>query len=303
MAINEVPGFQEFMKPLLETLNLNEKPIAKNDLRIAVRQKLDLSDEAMKIRVPSNVQTRFENRISWALSYLGRAGFIFSEKKGFYQISDLGKKHVNDRKINLKSLAPFLPIKTTDLLDLTDGKEDKEEDETPDEIISRNFRIIKEDVCGLLLDKIMGKDPTFFEKLVLDLMKALGYGADIQDAFELTGQTNDYGIDGVVTQDVLGFDKIYIQAKRYSKDNTISRQTLQQFVGALEGKKATKGVFITTSDFKDTAIKFVKNDIASKSIILINGKKLAELMYEYGVGVSIQNSYVTKKIDSDYFED
>ncbi len=179
--------------------------------------------------------------------------------------------------------------------------EDNEKDsQTPSEKMIAYYEIIKKSVCDDLLNKVIEQTPDFFEQLVVDLIVAMGYGGSVEDAGRATKRTNDEGIDGLVKEDKLGLDTIYIQAKRWQKGNIVGRPEIQKFVGALAGQGASKGIFITTYNFSKEALDYKpRNDT---SIILIDGQKLVELMYEYDIGVSREKRFDIKRIDSDYFE-
>ncbi|MBT2667571.1 restriction endonuclease [Bacillus sp. ISL-4] len=175
------------------------------------------------------------------------------------------------------------------------------EDKTPLELIGENYNILKNEIQDLLLEKILSCSPIFFERLIVDLIVAMGYGGSVKDAGRAIGKSGDEGIDGIIKEDVLGLDMIYLQAKRWKKDSTVSRPDIQTFVGSLVGKQASKGIFITTAKFTQGAIDYANS--IDKRVILIDGNQLTDLMFKYNVGVSNEEVFVTKKIDLDFFEE
>lgn len=289
------------MRPILEVLSEASATVPKKELIEKVALKLKVPKDALLKMVPSNQQPIFENRISWATSSLNIAGLIEVPTRGNYLISQEGLEVLKSNVTINRNFLNMLKEKKEKSVIKTD-KIIEDENLTPDEEIDDAYLKIKEKTSLELLENILQKNPIFFEKLVLKLMKALGYGDKVAGSIEHTGQTNDYGIDGIITQDTLGFDKIYIQAKRY-RDTKISRSDIQKFVGALEGKKATKGLFITTSSFTNRTIDFACDDVFAKSIILIDGRKLTDLMYDYNVGVTIFYKYKIKRVNQDFFDE
>ncbi|WP_372403723.1 restriction endonuclease [Acinetobacter piscicola] len=253
--------------------------------------------------------TIFKDRVAWAKTYLVKAGLISQPKRAYCEISDLGK--TLDFK-NLKSITNDFLSQFEGFNDFKFGKKKEEldisqnyilktnkyrENQTPEETIEATTELLISNLKSELLQMVKDKNPSFFEQLVVDLLVAMGYGGSHQDAAQAIGKTNDGGIDGVISEDRLGLDKIYIQAKRW--ENTVGRPDIQQFKGALADQVAKKGVFITTSNFSKEAI-----DSAKKSgIVLIDGDKLTSLMIEFGLGVQIERSFHIYKIDQDRFDE
>jgi len=255
--------------------------------------------------LPSGQSTVIGSRIGWARTYLNKAGLI--EKmpgRGIYKITDRGLKVLqrNPERIDNTLLSEFAGF-----ADWVNPKKDEpskadvrviDSNQTPSEALQAAFTTITESLSSEALDTIKSLSPLFFERLVIDLLLKMGYGGDRRDVKEsLTKKTNDEGIDGVINEDRLGLDTIYVQAKKW--EGSVSRPEIQKFAGALQGKRAKKGVFITTSDFTKEAREFASN--IENKIILINGSELAKLMIDYNVGVSVIDRYEIKKIDSDYF--
>ena len=247
-------------------------------------------------------------RLQWAKTYLKKAGVIDYPKRAHFQLSKIGE---NLDLTNIKTITPkyLAQFESFSKFRKTNSKTDKEqklneqimiskdEELTPPEIIADQSKLLKDDLKNELLDLIKTKSPKFFEQLVVDLLVAMGYGGSHQDAAQAIGKTNDGGIDGVISEDRLGLDKIYIQAKRW--ENTVGRPDIQQFKGALADQVAKKGVFITTSNFSKEAIESAKKS----GIVLIDGNKLTSLMIEFGLGVQIERSFHIYKIDQDRFDE
>ena len=254
--------------------------------------------------LPSNKSTVIENRLTWTISYLKHAGFIESRKWGQVNITDFGLESFNENhNITLDDLykvPEFAEWKDNNTNTKPSSKDLNQltlTETTPEEEMEFSFNKINDELAVKILENILNKDSIFFERLVVDLLLKMGYGEFRPDAGKTTSPTNDGGIDGIINEDKLGLDKIAIQAKRYDKSNKIGTPLLQSFVGALMGKRVSKGVFITTSSFTKGAIEYARN----QSIILIDGEKLARLMIEYNVGTFTSHIYEIKRIDSDYF--
>lgn len=269
-----------------------------------------LTEEERAELLPSGQSFVFSNRAGWARTYLKKAGLLSAPRRGFLQITDRGLDVLSRKptKIDANLLKEF-----PEFLDFHNFKREegfvstKDENtaetlinQTPQELIDSAYRDIRASLAQELLEKIKALSPIFFEKLVLDLLLKMGYGGSIKDAGKATRLTNDEGIDGIIKEDKLGLDFIYIQAKRWT-DNAVGRPDVQSFVGALDGQRATKGIFITTSNFSNNARDYVRT--ISKKVILINGQELAEYMIDYGLGVSTVQTFELKRIDSDYFEE
>jgi restriction system protein len=293
------------MLPLLDFIGKNDN-ISMKTVKEEMIKYFNISKEEQEQKTPNNKQFLYYNRIAWAVSYLKMAELIFSPKRGTYKTTDLGKKILLNKpeKITISFLKQFEKFNKNintgktkeESIDIT---EQENIEKTPDELFEFSYIQIINNLKEQLKQKISECDPYFFEQIVLDLLIKMGYGGSENDSGELTRKTGDEGIDGIIKEDKLGLDKIYIQAKKWKKP--ISRPEIQKFVGALQGKRAKKGVFITTSDFSKDAYEYVKNlDLA---IILIDGEKLAQYMIEYGLGVSLKYNYKIYSIDNDYFEE
>lgn len=300
-----IPDYQTLMLPLLKIAE-DEKEHSIQEAYKYLAKVFVLTEGELKELLPSGKQTFFRNRVGWARTYLTKAGLIELPKRGFFKITERGKSSLNEnlQRIDNRYLRKFAEFnefqKKKNLKEETTSSDLIEEiDKTPEESLETSYRTIRNALAAEILDKVKSCSPTFFERLVVELLVAMGYGGTLQDAGKAVGKSGDGGIDGIIKEDRLGLDVIYIQAKRW--EGNVSRPEIQKFAGALLGQQARKGVFITTSDFTKEARDFAEK-IDSK-IILINGEELAELMIDYNVGVSVATTYEIKRIDSDYFSE
>lgn len=299
-----VPGFQYFMTPFLRVLSDNKvKHILTIIEEVSVAEKL--SPEQCAVKLPSQRYTLVDNRVSWVRTYLYKAGLINQVSRGNYQITEAGLKCLKEHPegINtkyLKTLEPFQNwLKSSDTKETENINDQTLEDErTPHEQLESSYNSIMGNVADELLTKIKKCSPAFFENLVVDLLISMGYGGFDEANGQVTQYSGDGGIDGIIKEDKLGLDTIYIQAKRY--ENTVSISSIRDFAGSLLSKKARKGVFITTSSFPQSAYEYVKS--IDPTIILIDGIMLTKLMIDNNVAVSKSKSYEIKKIDNDYFD-
>lgn len=298
-----VPEFQSFMLPVLNLFSDNNIHTTNECMNIAIDY-FNLDDNDIKLTVPSGKQTLVANRVYWTLTYLKKSLLIETVRRGEYRITDRGVSllKTNPNRIDRKLLSQYeeyrLFSNQENEASNSNNREDKNDEITPEESIDKIYKKINEQLSDDLLEIILDKDPYYFERLVMDVLTKMGYGDPNDNSNIVTKKSGDEGIDGIINQDKLGLDKIYVQAKRWNEN--VSRPELQKFVGALSAKKSNKGIFITTSDFTKEAIEYAKN--LSHTIILINGKDLTKLMIEYNVGVQTNYSYEIKKIDNDYFE-
>jgi restriction system protein len=303
-----IPDFQTIMLPLLKFIS-DGKAYHSHDIFLHLSKEFNLSEEELNEYVPSGQQKVFVNRISWAKSYLKMAKFIETIKKSELKITESGKNAIQKFSdgINiklLKQIPEFQEYRKTEtsknsINNSTPLTEENNVLETPEEQIEVGYRNIRKSLEIELLIKLKSVDPYFFERIVVELLVKMGYGGSIQDAGKAIGKSGDEGIDGIIKEDKLGLDVIYIQAKRWQ--GVVGRPEVQKFVGALAGQRAKKGVFITTSYFTKEAIDYALQ--MDTKVVLIDGEKLAQYMIDYNLGVSIQNIYEIKKIDSDYFEE
>jgi restriction system protein len=298
-----IPDFQTIMRPLLE--HLADGAVKSNLETIDELSKyFQLTDSELAELVPSGQQFAFSNRVSWAKSYLKNAGLLESPSRSLYKITTRGLEALaqNNQKINLKYLKQFKEYSygNANSNSVKPNEEPKALDTlTPSEQIELGYQRIREELEDELLSKIKEASPQFFERLVVELLVAMGYGGSRKDAGQTIGRSGDGGIDGVIKEDRLGLDVIYIQAKRW--EGVVGRPEIQKFAGALQGQRAKKGVFITTSGFSKEAKDYVA--MIDNRIVLIGGKELTNMMVDFGVGVSKVASYDVKRLDSDYFEE
>lgn len=249
------------------------------------------------------MQSVILNRAGWARTYLKKAGLIEQPRRAYFKITQRGLDLLKENlaEVNIKVLdryEEFKDFRTKKTLISTEDKSDEIEDtKTPEEAIENGFVRLNESISEEIINKVKECSPAFFEKLVVDLFIKMGYGGTLKDAGKVIGKSGDEGIDGIIKEDKLGLDVIYIQAKRW--ENVVGRPEIQKFAGALLGQKAKKGIFITTSWFTSEAMEFAKG--IENKIVLIDGDMLAKLMLEYDIGVSIYKNYSLKKIDTDYF--
>jgi restriction system protein len=308
-----VPDYQSFMRPLLAFgADGQEKNI--NAAIDALADKFRLTPEDRTLLLPSGKQTVLANRVHWARTYLDKSGALKRTRRSHYVVTDRGRELLkqNPDRIDarvLRQFPEFLAFQTPrvgrDEADSSDQPEEQAAAElvsaTPEETIQSAEDTISATLRTELLHRISELSPAFFERLVVDLIVAMGYGGSRRSVAQALGKSGDEGIDGVVNEDPLGLDVVYIQAKRYAPDNIIGRDRIQQFAGALVGQGASKGVFVTTSSFSRGAAEYAQR--VPQKIILIDGKELARLMIQYGVGVRTERTIELKRIDLDYFEE
>lgn len=268
----------------------------------------NLSSEERNELLPSGSQAVFNNRVGWARSYLKQAGLLASPKRGFFTITPKGTELLatNPEKIDISVLEQY-----PEFIEFKNRKKDKSETEaqvetssksestlTPEDALASAYKQLRSALESEVLGSVKESSPSFFERLVVDLLVKMGYGGNRQDAGKALGKSGDGGIDGIINEDRLGLDVIYLQAKRW--EGSVGRPEIQKFAGALQGQRARKGVFITTSSFTNEAKEYAS--LIESKIILIDGEQLSRLMVEHNVGVSAVGQYEVKKLDSDYFD-
>jgi restriction system protein len=304
-----VPDFQSFMLPMLKiTADGSEHPMA--DLRERLSREMGLSPEDLQERLPSGMQTKYQNRVAWSAVYLYRAGVLDRPRRGVFQITDRGRNLLAEKleKITIRLLCRFSEFK-----DFRERRPDSPDDvplkpispeidtvQTPEERLEFSFQDLQNSLANEVLDAVKRASPEFFEQLVVKLLVAMGYGGSIQDAGRAVGKAGDEGVDGIIKEDKLGLDVVYIQAKKWT-DTVVGRPAVQAFAGSLEGHRARKGVMITTSTFSQDARDYVQR--IEKKIVLLDGKELAKLMIEHNVGVTVAAVYSLKKLDHDFFDE
>ena len=303
-----IPEFNAIKAPALQYF-LDGKSHSLSEVSIDLGKQFALSSEELAELLPSGAERRWNNRANWACYDLYRAGLLERPKRGVYLITEAGRKIAaqkpayidRDFLLQFPSFAEF-HLKSGAKKGVSEhaGKagDVADKEKTPEELIDEAYQVLHAALKKEIQDLVTNMDPFQFEQLVLDLLLAMGYGGSREEAAQVTKASGDEGIDGVINEDRLGLDVIYLQAKRWQQ--TVGRKEIQSFVGALAGQQAHKGVFITTSDFADTATVYAKK--VSQKVILIDGDRLADLMIQYGIGVSTSHSYDVKHVDGDYFE-
>jgi len=300
-----VPDYQSLMLPVLQAVSDGEvHKVA--EIHEAVAQSLSFSNEDLKELLPSGKQTTFVNRATWAMTYMKQAGLLTRPKRAHYEITERGRDALASGldRITVKYLSQypeFLEFKKR-THPKTSGAGSGEgttlSEMTPSDMIEGGYQTLRAELGLLLLDQVKACSPAFFERLVVDLLVAMGYGGSRVDAGKAVGRSGDGGIDGIIKEDRLGLDAVYIQAKRW--ESVVGSDRVQAFAGSLQGHKARKGVIITTSHFSPSAKTYV--DRIETRIVLIDGPRLAELMMDFGIGVTQEATYSVKKLDADYFE-
>lgn len=298
-----IPDYQTIMLPVLQFIADNKEHTLREIIN-GLADVFKLSEEERKELLPSGKQPVFDNRVGWATTYLKKAGVVETLKRALYHITARGQEVLDKKpdRVDIKFLEQFQEFK--DFRARKGKPQDRDTarnekgDVNPEELFESAYKDLQETLVAELLDIIKGCSPEFFERLVVDVLIKMGYGGSRREAGAALGRSGDEGIDGIIKEDKLGLDIIYIQAKCWDR-TTVGRPEIQKFAGALLGQAAKKGIFITTSKYSPAAEDYVKG--LDAKIILIDGERLAELMVEYNVGVGPVAAYEIKRIDSDYF--
>lgn len=301
-----IPDYQAIMRPVLECALHHEVKIG--DVVEELADKFALTTEERDELLPSGRQARFANRVHWAKSHLKQAGLVKATKRGHFVVTDRGRSALADpnTEINKAFLEQFeeyreFQARTRDIENTSSAADDAlESTATPDEVLRSAHKKINAALAEELLDRVRSASPSFFEQLIVDLLLAMGYGGTSEEAGRSLGKSGDGGIDGVIDQDPLGVDQIYVQAKRYADGNNVGAGAIRDFFGALSLQKAQKGIFVTTSAFSSSAEQTAK-DLGSR-IVLIDGTQLARLMIRYNIGCRDEETLHLKKVDEDFFE-
>lgn len=302
-----IPDYQSLMLPLLQFASDGSEHTFSEAID-ALAQKFNLGETEVQQVLPSGKQTYLQNRVSWAKTYLVKAGLLETPKRGRFILSTRGNEVLkqNPPAIDNKFLQQFSEfskfIKVTKPLEgvLSDGATSTSDVLTPKESLEKSYQFLRAQLAEELLAQVKSASPSFFEQLVVELLVAMGYGGSRADAGQAIGKSGDGGIDGVIKEDRLGLDVICLQAKRWQE--TVGGPVVQAFVGSLIGRGAHKGVLITTSQFSKSATDYAKG-LQNLKIVLVNGQQLAELMIDHGVGVAVEATYALKRLDLDYFEE
>ena len=301
-----LPKHDEIRVPALELLKIKDY-IKLRDFIEPLAKYFKLTDEEVNEMYESGNGPIFYDRVSWALSYLNMAGLVEKPKRGTYKISEIGFKIAKkpeqvDSYIEKKLQNRDSTRKNKKTNEDQFKFEDTSSELTPQEKLYNSYENIRKSVYLDILDTIFSKTPIAFEKLVVSLLQKMGYGGEIQNSGLVTKASNDGGIDGIIKEDVLGLGRIHIQAKRYKGDIGIGREEIQKFVGALAVAQSNKGVFITTSYYSKGAIQYANNLNGSTTLVLIDGKQLAEYIYDFGLGMQVEQTIEIKKLDTDFWD-
>lgn len=297
-----IPDFQSLMRPLLEE-HKDGREHVNRELVAVLAERFGLTEDERREMLPSGGARLFDNRVGWAKTHILKAGLLCAPRRAISKITDIGIKALRDYpdRIDLKVLQEFEDYREFRTVRRSPDEEYSEvattPSKTPEELLDFAYLEVRKQVEFDLLEQIKNNPPLFLEKVVVDLVVTMGYGGSRKDAGEAIGKSGDEGIDGIIKEDPLGLDIIYLQAKRW--EGPVGRPEIQKFAGALQGQRAKKGIFITTSSFTNDALDYVSK-IETK-IILIDGIRLTKLMFDYGIGVASSSVYEVKRIDSDYF--
>jgi restriction system protein len=304
-----IPDYQTLMLPILRLAGDGQEHRFRDAVETLAAE-FAITDEERAELLPSGTAPLFDNRVGWARTYLKQAGLLQSAKRGVFQITERGRQLLakHPKEINVELLDQYEDFRhfrsrRRDKSETSDTSAISEEpasinDQTPEEAMASAYYKLRKNLEAEVLDQVKAASPAFFERLVIDLLVSMGYGGSRLDAGRAIGRSGDGGIDGIIKEDRLGLDVIYIQAKRW--DGTVGRPEIQKFAGALQGQRANKGVLITSSNFSREADDYA--NVINSKLILIDGQQLARLMVDHNVGVAAAGVYELKKIDSDYFE-
>jgi restriction system protein len=301
-----IPDYQTVMLPLLRYA-ADKREHSTREAIEELANHFGLTEDERKELLPSGGQATFDNRVGWARTYMRKAGLLEAPRRGYFQITERGLEVLakDPEAVNVKFLEQYPEFRefrtrsTTTREPKKVGTDGTPPERTPREVMEDAYATMRSQMASDLLEQVMRSSPRFFERLVVDLLVNMGYGGTRRDAGEAVGGSGDEGIDGIIKEDRLGLEVVYIQAKRWG--NTVHRPEIQKFVGALRGQNARKGVFITTSDYSKGARQFAEG--LQDKVVLIDGETLANLMIDHGVGVTLEEAYEIKRVDSDYFNE
>ena len=300
-----MPNFQQLMLPMLHRLCDRRDDVPVSLLEDEVAKLLRLSNEDLSRVLPSGQQSVFSNRLNWARSYLTKAGLVETPRRGYYRATDRARALVSEnlREIDVGVLSRFPEFVAWRAGQKADGASaelgELDAKSSPEEVIAAKFEVLDAELARELVERVYSFTPAFFERLIIELLLRMGYGGGRAEMGKALGRVGDGGVDGVIKEDELGLDVVCVQAKRFALDSAVPLREVRDFVGGLEGNRATKGVFVTTSYFPAAAHDYIAR--VSKRVTLIDGQQLAKLMIRHCVGVRVKHTYELKKIDEDYF--
>ena len=297
-----VPSFQQLMLPALQTIGQRYDEISIAGLEEEVGKALRISPEERQVRLPSGNQTLFGNRLNWARSYLSKAGLIELPRRGYCRATDRGRELLAEGLIEidlglLERYPEFVAWRSQSKV--AEVVEEPGMRENAEALIASSFELLNTELGREIVERVHSFSPAFFERLIIDLLVRMGYGGGRAEMGRALGRVGDGGVDGVIKEDELGLDVVYVQAKRLDPDTGVPLREVRDFVGGLEGHRATKGVLVTTSYFPSTAYDFITR--VSKRVVLIDGQELASLMIRHRVGIRVKEVYEVRKIDENYF--
>ena len=293
------------MLPLLEVI-ADGAEYSNASVADKLAKQMNVSDEDRQLLLPSGEQTVFTNRVAWAKAHFKKAGLLESPRRGTLRITDVGQKVLAGKpaKINLRFLRQFdgydwhkQKSPSTEVQSALDQVDNEPARATPEELIDSGYQSLRDELVVEIIEQVKRCSSQFFERLVVKLLVAMGYGGSLEDAGQVLGRSGDGGIDGIIKEDKLGLDVLCIQAKRW--EGTVGRPVVQAFAGSMEGFRARKGVLITTSSFSKEAEDYITR--IERKIVLVDGQRMAELMISHNVGVTVTRAYEIKRLDSDYF--
>jgi restriction system protein len=297
-----VPSFQQLMLPTLKTIGQRYDEISIAGLEEEIGKALRITPEERQVMLPSGNQTLFGNRLNWARSYLSKAGLIELPRRGYCRATDRGRELLAEGLIEidlglLERYPEFVAWRSHSKV--AEVVEDLGPRENAEAMIASSFELLNAELGREIVERVHSFSPAFFERLIIDLLVRMGYGGGRAEMGRALGRVGDGGVDGVIKEDELGLDVVYVQAKRLDPDNGVPLREVRDFVGGLEGHRATRGVLVTTSYFPSTAYDFITR--VSKRVVLIDGQELANLMIRHRVGVRVKDVYEVRKIDENYF--
>jgi restriction system protein len=298
-----LPSFQNLMLPVLQSACGRPEDISISELEREVARSANLDAGDLARLLPGGKKGVFANRISWARSYLCKAGLLEIRRKGFVQATERGRSLIEEGVSAIDSMVLGRYPEFSKLYPTGAGALARvgEVDENSEDVIVANYHRLNAELAREIIKRVHSFKPSFFERLIVDLLVKMGYGGGRLEMGRTLGRTGDGGVDGVIKEDELGLDVVYVQAKRFAEERSVPLREVRDFVGGLEGHRASKGVFVTTSYFPSTAYEFITR--VSKRVVLIDGPELANLMIRHRVGVRVKASYDVKRIDEDYFVD
>jgi restriction system protein len=298
-----VPSFQQLMLPALQTIGRRYDEISISGLEDEVSKALKLSLEERQLRLPSGNQTLFANRLNWARSYLSKARLIELPRRGYCRATDRGREllaeGVSEINFGLLDRYPEFVAWRSQTKGAAEATEETESRDDTEESIASSFELLNAELARNIVGRVHSFSPAFFERLIIDLLVRMGYGGGRVEMGRALGRVGDGGVDGVIKEDELGLDVVYVQAKRLDPNKAVPLSEVRDFVGCLEGHRASKGVMVTTSYFPSSAYDFITR--VSRRVVLIDGQALANLMIRHRVGVRVKDVYEVRKIDDNYF--